>query len=193
LTWVRAHSIRCSRKHAVLCVACGFFFLLFLFLWFVGSHGPLSAREAGICTSPVRPGGGSAVPHVVFDSEYSDLESTTTASANRPSAAPSSAVTTAPSCQPSLTSTTSSSRTATVDPGRSRRPARQPRDNRRRPADSCWDSPPSRRRSPPRHGSGGHHQHSTPSGRSSPPTVDLHVSQAEYAEFRRFQSRQSRD
>ena len=177
----------------MLCVACGFFFLLFLFLWFVGSHGPLSAREAGICTSPVRPGGGSAVPHVVFDSEYSDLESTTTASANRPSAAPSSAVTTAPSCQPSLTSTTSSSRTATVDPGRSRRPARQPRDNRRRPADSCWDSPPSRRRSPPRHGSGGHHQHSTPSGRSSPPTVDLHVSQAEYAEFRRFQSRQSRD
>ena len=124
------------------------------------------------------------------------VEAVTPTSSAGPSVPPVSSVSSTLSAQPTSTSPPPTSATTSVHSGRPDRSSGEGRDNRRRPADSRWDSPSPQRRSPPRRSSTGHHQRSSRSGRSSPPSVDLRVTctdATEYQEFRRFQQRRSRE
>jgi len=129
-----------------------------------------AAREADIRPPSARPAGPVVIPDLVVDSEYSDIEPMTTTSTNRPPPSQPTSVASAPMRQPPTTSA-SSSGAASIHPSRSSRSTREPRDNRRRPADSRLDSPSPRRRSPPRHGYGGRNRRSSRSGRTTSPSV----------------------
>jgi len=144
-------------------------------------------REAGIRPPSKRPTS-VIIPDVVIDSELSDIEPTVTTTSNILPTTPSAAVTATPVCRPAPAFATSSSAASMADTGHPHRSMHEPRDSRRRPADSRLDAPSPRRRSPLRRGPGGRFLRPPPSGRYSPP-VDLCLSQSEYRDFRRFQQR----